>query len=201
VNAKIALSARDRFIVGMLVFFLIVAFTLELWWLLHSPAERVALQDRSLIAHLFAVYAPCDRNYFDLPSPFATCLEGINVYFTQLLNLSLIFAIVRRRSYRYPLQLIIGSYLSYSLILYFLVGHVSGYASMSYRSAYTYFLFYGVNAPWLLGHLYLLWDATRAITRQFADPLRMRKARQRETGDAMFSGSASADTNDARPAS
>ena len=186
----------------MLGFFLLVAFTLELWWLLHSPAERVAMKETSLFARLFSYYAPCDRAYFDLRSPFATCLEGINVYFTQLLNLWLIFAIMKRRPYRYPLQLIIGSYLSYSVILYFLVGHVSGYETMSYRSAYTYFLFYGVNAPWLLGHLYMMWDATRAIVRQFTPPQRARVSRpQRDASEGSLVGSAWADANDARPAS
>ncbi len=163
-----SLPVRDRVIVGMLGFFLAVAFTLELWWLLHAPAERAAMRDRSLFAHLFDIYGACDRGYFEDRSPLATVLEGVNVYFTQLLNVWLAVAILRRWPSRYPLQLAIGSYLSYSVILYFLVGHVSGYEMMRYRSGYTYFLFYAANAPWLLGHLYLVWDAARAITRRFA---------------------------------
>ena len=38
----------------------------------------------------------------------------------------------KRSPWRHPLQLLIGAYLSYSVILYFLVAHLSGYEAMRY---------------------------------------------------------------------
>jgi len=37
---------------------------------------------------------------------------------------------------------------------------------MASRSFFTFFLFYGVTVPWLLGHLYLAYDSWVAITRR-----------------------------------
>ena len=157
---------KDRISVALLGFFLVVALTVELYWLLHGP-HLAALADTSFIANLFRVYGDCDRAYYDALTPLSLVLEGLNVYVTQLLNLVLIYAIWKRRPYRYALQLAISSYLSYSVVLYFLTAHVADYASMRYRSGWTYFLFYGVNLPWLAGHLYLAWDAFVAVTRRF----------------------------------
>jgi hypothetical protein len=193
-TTRTALPLRDRIIVGLLGFYLTVAFTLELWWLLHSSSEMVALRDTNLLARLFDVYGACDRAYFEDRTPFAFSLEAINVYFTQALNVWLIYAIVKRKPYRYGLQLAVASYLSYSVVLYFLVNHVSGYAFARYRSPYTYFLLYGVNAPWLLGHLYMVWDALRAIRQRFG-------GQRRSSVQRSPVGSSWADVNDARPAS
>jgi hypothetical protein len=57
------------------------------------------------------------------------------------LNVWLIWAIVKRRAYRHVLQLALGSYLSYSVILYWLAGHLSGYEGMRSRTAYAFILF------------------------------------------------------------
>jgi hypothetical protein len=158
---------KDRAIIAMLVFFIAVAFTLELYWLLH-PRDLPAHAGSNVMAHLFQIYGDSDRAYFDAINPFTISLEGINVYFTQALNVALIYAIWKRRPYRHGLQLLVGSYISYSVILYFLSAHLSGYENMRYRSGYTYFLFYATNLPWLLAHLYLAGDSMVAVNRRFA---------------------------------
>ncbi len=161
------LPIKDRVIVAMLGFFLAVAFTLELYWLGH-PVDLPAQAGSSFMAHLFEIYSDCDRAYYDAINPFTRALELINVWFTQLLNVWLLYAIWKRRPYRHGLQLLLGSYVSYSVSLYFLSAHLSGYENMKYRSGYTYFLFYATNLPWLLAHLYLAGDSLVAITRRFA---------------------------------
>lgn len=159
------LGPRDRATLVLLGFYLLVAFTFEVYWLVNARAlpERAPTD---LWARLFSIYGDCDRAYYDRVTPLALCLEGINVLFTQALNALLIFGIVKARPWRHPLQLAVSAYLSYSVVLYFLEAHVSGYANMRYRSAYTYALFYGVNAPWLLGHLWMAWDSFVTLTGQ-----------------------------------
>jgi hypothetical protein len=149
----------------LLGFFLAVSFTLELPWLLHVSQFHGA--PTTFIAHVFDIYGDADRAYYEAPTPFTLCLEGINVWFTPILDVALMFAIVRRRPWRHALQLTLGSYLTYSVALYFLHAHVGGYADMRYHSAYTYALFYGVNLPWLLGHAWLAWDSFDAVTQRF----------------------------------
>ena len=147
-------------------FFLAIAFSFELYWITHAR-RLVELSTRDTLAHWFSFYGECDTAYYEKVSPLALTLEGINVYFTQLLNVWLIWAIVKRKAYRHALQLSVASYLSYSVILYFLETHVGGYSHMRSVSTYTYALFYGVNLPWLLGHLYMVYDSIVAVTRQF----------------------------------
>jgi hypothetical protein len=146
----------------------VVAGTLELWWLAHDSAQLVAMRHTNLLARAFDCYGACDTAYFESRTPFAFSLELLNVGFTQILNVAIIWAILRRAPWRYPLQLAVGAYVSYSVVLYFMVAHVSGYELMRVRSPASFALLYGVNAPWLLGHLYLAWDAASAIRRRFA---------------------------------
>jgi hypothetical protein len=193
VTGREPLPVKDRLIIAMLVFFVGVAFTLELWWLLHPSAEMVALRQTSLFAQVFDVYGAADKAYFEARTPFAHCLEALNVYFTQLLNGALIWAIWKRKPWRHALQLAVGAYISYSVVLYFLVAHVSGYELMRQRSTANYLLFYGANAPWLLGHLYLVWDSVLAISERF---------RHRESATVSPErGKEWAEVNDARSAS
>ena len=78
-------------------------------------------------------------------------------------------SIVTRRAYRHVLQLALGSYLSYSVIQYWLAGHLSGYEGMRSRTADAFILFYGTGLPWLAAHLYMTYDSAVAITRRFAN--------------------------------
>jgi len=161
------MSRSDRLILGLLCFFILIAFSLELYWLIYRD-ELVARAPTELFARLFQIYGDADRAYYDRISPLAIGLEGINVYFTQLLNVLLMYAIVARRHWRHTLQLLLGSYLAYSVILYFYAAHVVDYPDMRYQSAYTFFLFYATNLPWLLGYGYMALDSIRAIHRHTA---------------------------------
>lgn len=157
-----SLPARDKAIVGLLVFFLLVAFSLELYWIVHADALP-ARSGGDWIAYLYSIYGEADRAYYDAVTPFTLGLETLNVFVTQIVNLWLIWAILKEAPYRYPLQLAVGSYLTYSVVLYFWVFHLSGYADMRSQTPYTFFLLIAPNLPWLVGYGYLAWDAFRAI--------------------------------------
>ena len=126
---------------------------------LNSPADWASA--------LWAIYADADRLW--IVAPWSRAQEAINVFWTSGLNIWLIWAIATRRAYRHVLQLALGSYLSYSVILYWLAGHLSGYEGMRSRTAYAFILFYGTALPWLAAHLYMTYDSAVAITRRFAN--------------------------------
>ena len=157
-----SLTARDKGIVILLAFFLLIAFSMELYWIVYA-ASLVQRSGEEWIAYLYSIYGEADRAYFDSVTPFTLGLETINVFVTQILNLWLIWAILADKKYRYALQLTVGSYLTYSVLLYFWVFHLSGYADMKYQSPYTFFVLIVPNLPWLIGYFYLAWDAFRAI--------------------------------------
>ena len=157
------LPVRDKVIIGLLLFFSVFNVAIDLPLVRHA-GELPSLVGRRWFANLWAIYAEADRTW--IVSPWSLAQEGINVFVTTLVNVWLIWAIVRRAAYRHALQLTLGSYLSYSVVLYFLAGHVSGYEGMAVQSVYAFFLFYVVTFPWLLGHLYMAYDAWVAITRR-----------------------------------
>ncbi|MGH8324994.1 MAG: EXPERA domain-containing protein [Steroidobacteraceae bacterium] len=171
------LSKRDLVTVGMIGFFFLVAVTFELYFLLFHR-ELPARADRELFARMFRVYGWADRDYYDPVSPLALSLEAINVFMMQPLGLWLAYAILRRRPYRWPLQLGVGAYLSVSVILYFSVGIVSGYARMGAHTVAAFALFYGANLPWLVGYGWMALDASRVIATRFASaPARVQRDR------------------------
>jgi hypothetical protein len=163
------MSRRDRITVGLLALFGLVAVTLELYFLVHHR-ELVARAPTQLFARLFSIYGVADRGYYDLVSPLALALEGINVFLMQPLCGLVVYAIVRRRAWRWPLQLAVASYLSVSVVLYFTVAAVSGFADMAQHSGAAFALFYGANAPWLVGYGWMALDAGRAIARALPAP-------------------------------
>jgi emopamil binding protein len=164
---NLLMSRRDRATIALLCFFSLVAVTLELYFLVFHR-DLPARADTQVIARLFAIYGTADRAYFDPVSPLALALEGINVFVMQPLCLLLVYAILRQRAYRWPLQLAIGSYLALSVVLYFLVAIVSGYEGMPERSGKAYALFYLANLPWLVGYAWLALDAGVVIARALA---------------------------------
>src|SRR4051812_5721074 len=108
------LPKKDLFILGMQALFFLSAVTLELYWVRHAH-ELVALSETELFAAGFRIYGAADRAYFEAVTPFTLGLETIQVFITQPLSLWLAYAILARKPYRYPLQLAVGSYLTYSL--------------------------------------------------------------------------------------
>jgi EXPERA (EXPanded EBP superfamily) len=161
-----ALPAKDKVIIGLILAFTAVPLTLELYWLVFNQ-EMESRTD--LFARALALYWPADYTYrisgYPIEKAFTLSLEGVNSLLTPILSALLIWAIVARKRYRYPLQLAIATYTFYGTFLYFSVAHISGYAVFEFKSAYTYLMFYLANLPWLIGYAWIGWDAYREIVR------------------------------------
>ena len=163
-----SLSTKDRLIVAGLLFFCVFNVTIDLYLVhyRHVLAERAAT---NWIAFGWAQYAQvADRHW--IVGPWSHAQEALNIYVSTLVNLWLVWAIVKRSPYRQPIQLTLGSYMVYSLVLYHLAGHVSGYDGMREKTLYAFAFYYGAGIPWFLFHLYLAWDAFVAIVQRFAEP-------------------------------
>lgn len=163
------MSRKDKGIVALLLFFVVIAVTLELYWILF---HRSMLQRTDVLARLLAIYWPADRSYrdptLDHAQAFALALESVQTFFSTWLNLLLIYAIVQGKRYRHTLQLTLSTYTAYGTFLYYLVNHLDGYAVMNPQNLENFVLFYVVNLPWLLGYGYLAYDSVRAIQRGLA---------------------------------
>jgi hypothetical protein len=155
---------RDRVAVILYSFFLLMAFTVELYWLWNSGSlpER-----KDLLARGFAFYGLGDRGYHDHVSTFEIGLESFNVFFTQILNASVIVGILRKRVWRYPMQLAVSSYVCYSTTLYLLSNHLWGYPEMPRHDLASMLIFYVPNLPWVIGNAWLSWDAGSGISAAF----------------------------------
>jgi len=158
------MSRRDRAAAGLLVFFIVCAFTLELYWLVHH--NRLP-QRKDLAGRAFALYGRGDRGYYDRVSAFEVGLESFHILFTQALHACVLAGIFRRKVWRDPLQLVTASYVCYSTALYLVANHVSGYAGMPRHDLSSFLIFYLPNLPWLVGEGWLAWDAGERITRAF----------------------------------
>jgi EXPERA (EXPanded EBP superfamily) len=160
------LPAKDKVIIGLIVAFTAVALTFELYWLVFNQ-EMDSRTD--LFARALAIYWPIDYTYripgYPIEKAFTLSLELVNSLLTPILSVVLIWAILARKPYRYPLQLVIASYTFYGVFLYYSVAHISGYAVFEYKSAYSYLLFYLINMPWFVGYAWIGWDAYREIVR------------------------------------
>jgi hypothetical protein len=158
-------ATKDRAIIAMLLFFSLFNVTLDLYYVINASRlpEMVATDS---LAWLWSIYAEADR--FWIVTPWSWAQEAINVYVVTAVNLWLAWAIVKARPYRHALQLALGASLTYSVVLYFLAAHASGYAGMRERTVANFVLFYGITLPWLLGYLYMAWDSFAAITTRFS---------------------------------
>jgi len=158
------MSRKDRLTIVFLVFTLCAALSLELYWFTYRD-ELVVRAETEWMAKLFRIYGDADRGIYDQVTPMAVGQEAINIFITQLFNLWLIVAIIARKRYRYVLQLGLGSYVAYSVVLYYASAHLTGYPDMRYRSLWTFGLLYGANLPWLLGYGALAWAAVGGLGR------------------------------------
>ncbi len=160
------LSTSDKIVIGLVLIFTLVAVTLELYWLIFN---QVMESRTDILGRAWAIYWPADYTYrvngYPIEKAFTLSLEGVNTLLTPFPSALLIWAILKRRPYRYPLQLLIGTYTAYGTFLYFSVAHISGYAVVSDRSAATYLMFYLLNLPWLAGYTWMAYDAFIAIVR------------------------------------
>ncbi len=152
----------DKIALSLIAFFVVVALTIELYWLVH--AFDLA-SSNSWLARGFAFYGRGDRGYFDEVSWFEVGLESFNIIFTVPVYLVLGYAIVAGRGFRWPLQLCLGAYTTYSVVLYLTAKHVTGYVEMPKHDLASFLILYVPNLPWLFGNGYLTLDAARVILR------------------------------------
>jgi hypothetical protein len=164
--ARSVRSTSDTIVISLILIFTSVAVTLELYWLIFNQL----MESRTdILGRALAFYSRADYTYrvtgYPIEKAFSLSLEGVNTLLTPFPSALLIWAILKRRPYRYPLQLLIGAYTAYGTLLYYSVAHVSGYAVFSDRSPATYLMFYLVNLPWLAGYGWMAYDAFVAIVR------------------------------------
>ncbi|MCZ0997389.1 emopamil-binding family protein [Streptomyces mirabilis] len=160
-------TTEDRGTLAFLAFSLLLAFSVELYFILHF---RDINHQSNAVASLFQVYGAGDRAYYgqgDVYFPFA--LETLNVFVTQVFNVLLAAAVLRDKPYRYPLQLGVCSYVAYSVVLYFWRAAVDGFANMPEHDAWGFFIFFAPNLPWLAGNALLVVSAGRAVTARFRE--------------------------------
>ncbi|MEW2354091.1 emopamil-binding family protein [Spirillospora sp. NPDC029432] len=155
------LCAADRLTITMVAFFMVIAFTIELYFIVHHRDIR---QRTDLFAQIYELYGRGDESYYGrgyvaLPLAFTT----LNVFVTQTLNALLIWAIARRRHYRHPLQLAVSAYMSAFVILYLWTAHVSGYQGMAEKTFWGYVIVYAPQLPWLAGYMFLAWRSFTVI--------------------------------------
>jgi hypothetical protein len=154
---------RDRAAIALIVFYLVVGFTVELHWLLNYRSLPLR---NDAIGRGWAFYGRADRGYTDLTSNFEIGLESFHIMVTLPLAILLLYGIRRRAVWRYPLQLAIGSYCCYSVALYLVAKHATGYAEMARHDLSSFMILYLVNLPWLAGMGWLALDAGVEISRR-----------------------------------
>jgi hypothetical protein len=155
------LGPRDAIAIGLLTFFIVTAYTMELYWLVYWPELP---QRGDLMALLYRAYGQADTGYYGGVTSFEVGLESFHVVISQPLHLWLICAILWRSPYRYPLQLALASYVCYSTVLFLTAKFMSGYAQMPVHDLGSQLMLHLANMPWIAGNLYLAIDAGIAIT-------------------------------------
>lgn len=158
------LAANEKASLWVIAFFAVIAYTLELLWLYHAfdwPTQT------GIWATMARYYGMGDRAYWDQPSYFEVGLESFNVFFIVSSELWLAYAILRRRAYRWPLELCIGGYLTYSVIYYFTVK--IAFPQMFTEDIASYAMLIVPNLPWLFGGAWWIWDAGTVILNAVRD--------------------------------
>jgi hypothetical protein len=154
------MTAPDKAALWLIAFFVTVAITVELYWLRHAFDLP---QQTGWLASEFRFYAIGDRGYYDQVGWFEVGLESVHLCFTVPAYLWLAYAIVHRHAYRWPLQLCLGAYVAYSVILYLTAKQVTGFAQMPEHTPGAFVILVVPNLPWLLGSLWLAFDAGGVI--------------------------------------
>ena len=157
------LTPRDIVAIALLAFFIVTAYTMELYWLVfwrEIPART------DIMAQLYRAYGQADVGYYGAVTSFEVSLESFHVLISQPLHLLLIYAILRGFPWRYPLQLGLASYVCYSTVLFLTAKYMSGYAQMPVHDVASQLMLHLANLPWIAGNLYLAIDAGVAISRR-----------------------------------
>jgi hypothetical protein len=165
-------SARRgvELLAGLVWFFTLIAWGIELPWLL-SSADLPSL-DNAWSA-IWAFYGQADRGYFDRISSFERGLESFHIFVTQWLYLWLLWdlrrpMIARQRVGRSMLQIMLGSYVAYSTIVYLAAKHIGGYPLMPEHDLAAFLTLYLANLPWVIGNLVIAADGARQLIRHLS---------------------------------
>jgi hypothetical protein len=162
---RVAWTQSERWVMGWLAFFIVVAYAVELPWLL-SSVDLPRLDNAW--GRFWAVYGQADRGYYDRVSGFERGLESFHIFVTQWMHLGLLWAVKRRWAWRHVLQIAVGSYVAYSTVVYLAAKHLTGYALMPEHDAAAFLTLYLANLPWVLGNLYIAVDGGRELLRLIA---------------------------------
>jgi hypothetical protein len=154
------MTGRGKAVLWIIAFFVVVSVTAEFYWLRH--AFDLPAQD-GWLARAFRLYGIGDRGYYDQVGWFEVGLESFHLCFTIPAYLWLAFTIVNRYTYRWPLQLCLGAYVAYSVVLYLTAKYVTGFEQMPTHDLGSFLILALPNLPWLLGSLWLALDAGAEI--------------------------------------
>jgi hypothetical protein len=154
------LTAREKWIVRWLIFFVVIAYAIELPWLL-SSSDLPRLGNGW--SRLWAFYGMADRGYYDLISSFERGLESFHIFVTQWLMIWLLWAVARRWAYRHVLQVAVGSYVAYSTVVYLAAKHLTGYPLMRVQEPSAFLTLYLANLPWVIGNVLIAADGARGL--------------------------------------
>lgn len=150
----------DWIVLGLVVFFIIFNATVDRYWVAHAH-ELPELAKTDLFARIFEIYSAADRAYFDKVTYEELGLEIVNSTITQMFNIWLLIALLRRWPRRVPLQIAIGSWVSYSVIFNWTSAALTGFPGMDEKTPGNFLLLFTANLPWLAGHLYIAYDGIR----------------------------------------
>jgi phenylpropionate dioxygenase-like ring-hydroxylating dioxygenase large terminal subunit len=157
-----------------LVFFIIFNATVDLYWVMHVHALP-ALAKTDLFARMFEIYSAADHAYFDKVTQEELALEIFNSTITQTFNIWLLIALLWRWPLRVPLQMAVGAWVSYSVILNWTSAALTGFAGMDEKTLGNFFTFFSASLPWLAGHLFITYEAiAQALVALRAPPMATR---------------------------
>lgn len=138
-------------------------FTLALYWVAHTGDLPARAEHGDALALLFKYYAVADPAFYDRITQQELGIGWINVTAAQGLYLWLLASLLRCRPEWPVLQLSIGSFVSYSVLIHWWCAAIAGFPDIADKGSAYILLFFAAGAPWLLVHLYIAWDAWRAI--------------------------------------
>ena len=166
---------RNRLVIGLLLFYVAFSATIDLYWVVHAQHLPELAAAGDWIARLYGNFATTDHGYYDRVGQAELGLEAVNVTVTQAMNLVLLVALWRRWPMRVPLQMAIGAIVAYSVLFDYACAALAGFPNMDTHDAGSLASFFGASAPWLLGHLYFVWDGWRQAARALRTPAPRRR--------------------------
>jgi hypothetical protein len=151
-------ASSDRLAIGLVIFFIACNFAIDIAWLiLHGDAAQAG---PCRIAAALGLGACGPDTAVDLAR------EALNGTVTQILEIWLLVALLRRRPERYALQLAIASYVVYACLIDAWLSLIAALHGLP-PSVATAVPSIAIAAVRGVGHLYLAWTAVLAILPRF----------------------------------